>query len=321
MLFGADQFTGVCAFLARTAPNPANNRANPPSAAGDKVGIKLASTVMLAVAVLPGPASSEVTVPVVLTSTPSCVLLTFTDKLHDWFGCKFAVAMLTLPDPATAVTTPWAAVLQVPAAPLGVATTRPAGKVSVKPTPLIDVAALGLVIVNVRLVVPLTGMLAAPNTLLMVGGVNRPTLTEAVAVLPVPWSDVTAPVVLVFVPTVVPVTFSEKLQTVVGPSAPPVRVIAFDPAVAVTVPPQLLVRLLGVATTRPAGKLSISPTPVRPGVGLPVTIEMVSREVPPNGMFVGKNCLVMKGGPKTFRVAVAAVPLPWDELTGPVVLV
>ena len=52
----------------------------------------------------------------------------------------------------------------------GLAMIRPEGKVSVKLTLVRSVAGLGLVMVKVRLVLPFTGMLAAPNALLMVGG-------------------------------------------------------------------------------------------------------------------------------------------------------
>ena len=58
-----------------------------------------------------------------------------------------------------------------PVSPFGVATTSPAGKVSVNATPVSDTAfAAGLVMVKVKLVVLFSGIVAAPNVLLMVGG-------------------------------------------------------------------------------------------------------------------------------------------------------
>ncbi len=57
-----------------------------------------------------------------------------------------------------------------PVSPFGVATTRPAGSVSVKPTPVSAVPAFGLVSVKVSVVVPFTTMLAAPKALAIVGG-------------------------------------------------------------------------------------------------------------------------------------------------------
>ena len=103
----------------------------------------------------------------------------------------------TLPAPATAVTVP----PHVSARPFGVATTRPAGSVSVKPTPVSAVAAFGLVSVNVSVVVPFTTMLAAPNALAIVGGATATTVRLAEAVPPVPPSvEVTALVVLFLAP-------------------------------------------------------------------------------------------------------------------------
>src|SRR5712692_9270690 len=111
-------------------------------------------------------------------------------------------------------------------------------------------------------------MLAAPNALLMnIGGAT----TVSVAVLevvPVPPSvEVTALVVLLLLPAVVPVTFTEKVH--VEPAAgdavsvPPDRLMLPLPATAVIVPlPQEPVNPLGFATTTPAGKLSVKPTPL-----------------------------------------------------------
>src|SRR5262249_58027864 len=70
------------------------------------------------------------------------------------------------PEPAVAVIV---RLSQVPMRPLGVATTSPAGSVSVKATPVRLVLGLGLVMVNDSDVVPLSGMLAAPKALVMVG--------------------------------------------------------------------------------------------------------------------------------------------------------
>jgi hypothetical protein len=91
--------------------------------------------------------------------------------------------------------------------------------------------------------------------------------TVKVAVLEVapfpPLVDETAPVVLFFTPTVVPVTFTVIAQVVPGVAMlPPVRLMLPEPAVAVTVPPQLLVSPFGVATTNPAGNVSVKATPV-----------------------------------------------------------
>ena len=73
-----------------------------------------------------------------------------------------AADKLTEAEPATAVGVP----LQVLLSPLGVATTKPAGKVSVNPIPVSEIVFTdGLVMVKVSEVVPFSGMLDAPNTL------------------------------------------------------------------------------------------------------------------------------------------------------------
>jgi hypothetical protein len=53
------------------------------------------------------------------------------------------------------------------------------------------------------------------------------------------------------------------LNGTAAPISPPVRVMIDVPGVAVTVPSQLLLKLLGLAITRPGGKLSVNAIPVR----------------------------------------------------------
>src|SRR5438552_18179272 len=86
---------------------------------------------------------------------------------------------------------------QDPVRPLGVATTRPPGSVSPKATPVSATVALGLVMVKLSVVVAPRLMLAAPNALLMFGGLI--TVMLAVVVLPVaPFLFVELGVVVVF---------------------------------------------------------------------------------------------------------------------------
>src|SRR4051812_18676913 len=100
---------------------------------------------------------------------------------------------------------------QEPVRPLGVATTRPAGSVSVNATPVRPLAAFGLVSVNDRLVVPFNGIVCAPNCFVM--PIVLTTFTLADAVLPVPpLVEVTEPLVLLFVPGVAPVTLTANEQ-------------------------------------------------------------------------------------------------------------
>ncbi len=170
-----------------------------------------------------------------------------------------------LPEPATAVAVP----PQVLVSPLGAATTKPAGKESVKATPAwATLLAAGFVMVNVSEVVPFNGMVAAPKALLIVGGAITVMLTEAVPPVP-PSTEVTLPVILFFTPPVVPVTLTEKVQELLAAKEAPERLTMLVACVAVIVPPpQLPVSPFGVETTRPTGKVSLKPTPVRPCVVL-----------------------------------------------------
>ena len=131
------------------------------------VGGPIAATIILAEAVLPGPLSTEVTVPVVLFLVPTVTPVTFTLKVHAALAASAAPVKVTLPDPAVAVIAP---APQLPVSPFGVETTRPAGSESVKPTPVNGVPALALVIVNASDAVPPTPMFAAPNDFPIVGG-------------------------------------------------------------------------------------------------------------------------------------------------------
>src|SRR5215471_14552706 len=85
-------------------------------------------------------------------------------------------------------------------------------------------------------------------------------------VVPVPpLAEVTAPVVLFLTPAVVPVTVTLNVQVPAMPMDAPVRVIVLLPVV-VSVPPHWDVEPL--ATVKPAGSVSVNPTPVNPTVVL-----------------------------------------------------
>ena len=163
-----------------------------------------------------------------------------------------------LPEPAVAVAVP----PQVLVKPFGVATTSPAGNVSVKATPVSATAlAAGFVMVKVSVETPFTAIAVGLKALAIEGGAT--TLMDAEAVPPVPPStEVTCPVVLFLVPAAVPVTLTEKVQDVLAARLAPERLTLFEAATAVIVPPpQEPVSPLGVETTRPAGNVSLNPTP------------------------------------------------------------
>ncbi len=158
------------------------------------VVVVLGVIVMLVEAVPPAPDSVAVMFPVVLFFTPTVVAVTLTENEQTLLAATDAPDKEIVPDPAFAVMIPRP---QVPVTPFGVATTNPAGRLSVNPTPVRPSPLLGLVIVNVRAVLEFTGIEAAPNALTIVGGAA--TVRLAAAVLPVPpFVDVTLPVVFVY---------------------------------------------------------------------------------------------------------------------------
>ena len=149
---------------------------------------------------------------------------------------------------------------QLPVKPFGVAINSPAGSVSPKPMPLNPAAALGLVRVKLRVVVPFNGIDAAPKALLMVGGANTVRLAVDVLLLPPSFDDTWTE--LLFCPEVVPVTFTEMLHEEFAAAVAPESEIEDDPATAVRVGPHPLRVPGGVATTNPLGRVSVNERPV-----------------------------------------------------------
>jgi hypothetical protein len=140
-----------------------------------------ATTLMEALAVPPVPPSVEVTLPVVLFCCPAAVPVTFTENVQEALAASVAPDRLMTFVPVVAVIVPPP---QVPVKPLGVETTSPAGKVSLKPTPVSEIVLFGLLMVKLSEVDPFSGIDAAPKTLVIVGGAT--TVIDAFEVLPVP---------------------------------------------------------------------------------------------------------------------------------------
>src|SRR5258708_15590077 len=163
-------------------------------------------------------------------------------------------------------------------------------------------------------------MLAAPNALISTGGAT--TVMLAFDVFPGPPSvDVTC-TALFFGPAVVPVTFTANVQLALTARVPADRLTEPEPAVAVAVPPHVLVNPFGVATTSPPGRVSVNATPVS-GMVLAAGLVMVKvSEVDAfSGMLAAPKDFVIVGGVATDRLAVAVFPVPpLVELTLPVVL-
>src|SRR5260370_39661338 len=100
----------------------------------------------------------------------------FTDNVNEVLIGRVPADKLTVPDPATAVAAP----PQVLVSPFGVATTKPAGRVSVKATPVSGMGLIpGLVMVKVSEVEPFNGIVAAPKALVIVGGATTSRLAAA----------------------------------------------------------------------------------------------------------------------------------------------
>ena len=105
-------------------------------------------------------------------------------------------------------------------------------------------------------------------------------------------------------------------------SVPPARLAEPAPDTAVAVPPHVLFRLLGVATTNPAGKLSVKAIPVSVTAAFGLVTLKVKEVVPFSGIVAAPNVLVIVGGLTTVKFAVAVFPVPpLVELTAPDVLV
>lgn len=219
------------------------------------------------------------------------------------------------PEPAVAVAVP----LQSLVRPFGVATTRPAGKLSVKETPLSATPVFGFVMVKVKEVVPFSGMLAAPKALAIDGGVTTVKLAEAVLPVP-PLVEVTAPVVFVYCPEAAPVTVTENWQVPPTAIVAPVRAIPVG-AVVVSVPPQTVE--VPFATVRPVGRVSVNATPVSGSTfAAGFVIVKVSEVVAFRAIVEGLKTLAIDGGASTSTLAVAVLPVPPSvEVTLPVVLV
>src|SRR6267154_2485565 len=163
-------------------------------------------------------------------------------------------------------------------------------------------------------------MLAAPNALMITGGAA--TVMLAFEVLPVPPSVEVTWTLLFFTPAVVPVTFSDTVHDALAANVPPDRLAEPDPATAVDVPPQVLVKPFGVATTKPAGKLSVNAAPVSASAAFGFVTLKVSEVEPFSAMLAAPNAFTIVGAVATVKLPLAVLPVPpFVDVTFPVVLV
>ena len=116
---------------------------------------------------MPVPPLVEVTGALVFTNVPGALVFTAIESVQPEPVAIVPALMLTDPEPATAVAVP----PHVFASPFGVATTSPAGSVSVNATPVAPtVLAVGFVIVNVNVEVPFCGTVPGVNDAAIDGG-------------------------------------------------------------------------------------------------------------------------------------------------------
>ncbi len=216
------------------------------------------------------------------------------------------------------------------------ATTRPAGKASVKFTPVSTADAFGLMIVKVIADVAPGRIDDGEKFFASTGGARLCTASCALAELPVTAAGpvaATAPVVLTRFAAAVAVTLTRTRQLAPGSSAcaaPATMLTELLPAVAPVASVRLhsLNRLGGLATTIVPGKVSLKVTVVRvTWFGLVSVI--VSVETPFTTITVGEKSLAMRGGSTSVparKVTVALAALPVSAVgpvavTFPVVLV
>ena len=225
-----------------------------------------ATTVSVAVLLTaPAPLCVEEIAPVVFGFAPAEVPVTFTLIVQVPPGAAdVPFARETVPEPAAAVTVP----PHVSVTPGVAAIAKPAGKLSLNATPVSAAKlAAGLATVKVKVVLPLvSGIVAAPNALLIVGGPAAFRIAVLLATPVPPLLDLTVPApftVLEKLPAAVAVTFTLIVQVPPGAADVPfAKEIVPEPAAAVTVPLHVSVTPGVAATAKPAGKLSLKARPV-----------------------------------------------------------
>src|SRR6266567_3703365 len=177
---------------------------------------------------------------------------------------------------------------------------------------------------TVSVLVPFSGTEVGTNDLVTVGGATTVKVAVLLVVPVPPLVELTVPVVFDTVPAWVPVTFTTIVQVLPGVAMlPPDRLIVVVFAVAVTVPPQVLLTPGVAATCRPFVRVSEKAIPVS-AVVLAAGLVMVNVSVVVLfcGMLAAPNALLMVGGATILRVTVLlVVPVPPSvEVMAPVVL-
>src|SRR5580658_6715911 len=265
-----------------------------------------AATVTLAFDVLPVPPLVEVTV-TELFCGPVVVPVTFMEKVQLAPPASAAPERLTDADLATAVMVPPP---QAPVSPFGDATINPAGKLSVKATPVRVDDAFGFVMVKLRLVLPFSAMEVGLNALPMVGEARVAVTVRVAVLLAEPAVGVcvvvTPEVVLGLPPRLLLVTLNVTVQLPLAGMVIPVKLRAVAPPLRVpgvvptqvppTAPPTALMLTSVSANAPPVSADALLLDKVR------VTVEL-----PPDTIEVGLNALLMVGEARAVTVRVAVL--------------
>ncbi len=244
---------------------------------------------------------------------PAVVPVTPTEIVHPPLAASVNPLSDMTDAPALAVNVP----AQPFVAPGGVSTTRPEGRLSVKPTPVsppVAVSRFGFEIRKVTTVLEPVVISGTAKVFVIVGGAN--TENFAVALEPAPLSvALMTPVVFVFRPIMrlVSTTLTEKLQDALAASVAPVSVILVDPGVAVTVPEGQLPGPLELTTARPAGaRGSVKAIELSEAIEsvFGFAILNVIVVVPPGMIPFGLKLFVRTGGSTMVIIACAVKPAP-----------
>jgi hypothetical protein len=286
-------------------------------------------TSRLAMADSPEPPLEDVTLPVVLTLEPELVALTSTFTVQMLFARikPFENVIEVAPEVGAKVGVPQAVALALGT----VATSRPVGRESLNATPASRESELGLPRVIVSVLVWFVLIETGENALLMEGGLTAAdeyrTVIFAAAVLPLPpLVEVTAPLVLVLIPSIVEVRFTLTVQDPPTEIVPLLKVRVDAPAVGEKVGEPQPADTTGVgvsATGSPAGRGSLKDTPVRATV-FTTGLEIVKVRVVISSKDIssGEKLLLIIGEAMTVSVAEAALPVaPLDAVTGSLVFV
>lgn len=252
----------------------------------------------LAVEVLPVPPLVELTV-TELALRPIVVPCTSSEIVQDAPAAKLVPLKLTVEVPAVAVAVPPQSLDKL----FGSATIRPAGRESVKLTPVSVVVVLGLLIDLVRLVVLFVRIEFEPKDFAITGGAT--TVSEAMpyplaVVLGPVSSDVMFPLMFSYCPAVSPSTATDIVQDALADRVAPLKLMVEVPSVAVVVPPvrdpneQDVDKPLGVLITSPLGRVSEKPTRVK-SLELGLSMLKVKVLVLPSAIDVGEKTLESVG--------------------------